>query len=315
MELGKVIVKNVSSDGKYAEFIVDPLERGFGATLGNSLRRVLLSFLPGAAASSIKIDGVTHEFSTIPGIREDVTEIILNIKDIIVRLEGCEAKTVYIDIDGPCEFTANMIESDSELSILSKNLIATLDESAHLKMEITFTTGIGYVSAEQNRNILPPIMNIIPVDSLYSPVTKVNYLIENTRVGQITDYDKLTVQVWTNGIISPQEAIACASNNLMEHFSLFCEFGNNNLKKSLGNHTDVKNLPGDVTLDDLGFSARTYNALKRVGIEQLSQILEMKYDEITGIRNLGKKSCDEIVNKIKEFGWKSDKTAKNKKEN
>lgn len=310
MELEKVIVKNASNDGKYAEFVVDPLERGFGVTLGNSLRRVLLSSLPGSAASSIKIDGVTHEFSTIPGVHEDVTEIVLNVKDIIVRLEGCESKTVYINLKGPCEFTADMIESDSDLSILSNNLIATLDEGAQLKMEITFTSGVGYVSAEQNRNIMPSVVNIIPVDSLYSPVTKVNYIIENTRVGQITDYDKLTVQVWTNGIISAQEAVAFASNNLMEHFALFSELGSG-LKMSLSGG-ELKSLSGDLALDDLGFSVRTFNALKRVGIEKLSQILVMKYDEITGIRNLGKKSCDEIVSKLKEFGWKNDKQSRRK---
>lgn len=309
LDLGKVVVKNASEDGKYAEFVVDPLERGFGSTLGNSLRRVLLSFLPGSAASSVRIDGVTHEFSTIPGIREDVTEIILNIKEIIVRLEECEAKTVYIDLKGPCEFTANMIESDADLTVLSNNLIATLDEGAELKMEITFTSGIGYVSAEQNRNIMPPVMNVIPVDSLYSPVTKVNYLVDNTRVGQITDYDKLTLQVWTNGVVSAQDAVSFASGNLIEHFGLFCGLGNSIKISEFGG--DLKsNLSGDLCLDDLGFSARAYNSLKRAGIEKLSQIMSMKYDEISGIRNLGKKSCDEIVTKLKEFGWKNDKVTR-----
>ncbi|MBO6126998.1 MAG: DNA-directed RNA polymerase subunit alpha [Clostridia bacterium] len=311
MELGKIIIKNASPDGKYAEFVVDPLDRGFGSTLGNSLRRVLLSFLPGSAASSVKIDGVTHEFSTIPGIREDVTEIILNIKDIVVRLEGCDAKTVYVNLKGPCEFTADMIESDADLKVLSNNLIATLDEGAELKMEITFTSGIGYVSAEQNRDIMPSVMNLIPVDSLYSPITKVNYVIENTRVGQITDYDKLILKVWTNGVISPQEAVAYASNLLMEHFAVFRGIGSS-FKLNLGYGDDFKASLGDLSLDDLGFSVRTHNALKRVGIERLSQILVMKYDEIAGIRNLGKKSCDEIVAKIKEFGWKNDKTNKKK---
>lgn len=314
LELSKVILKNSSDDGAYAEFVVDPLERGFGTTIGNSLRRALLSSIPGFAASSIKIDGVTHEFSTVPGVLEDVTDIVLNVKGIIVRLEGCDSKTVYVDIKGPCEFTADMIETDSDFKILSNNLIATIEEDSELKMEITFTSGVGYVSADQNRAIMPAIMNIIPVDSIYSPVVKVNYKVEDTRVGQITDYDKLTFQVWTNGVISAQDAVSLASKNLIEHLGLFCTSGIN--MKVINNPSGATLIPsssGDLTLDDLGFSARAYNSLKRAGIDRLSQLLSMQLEEISGIRNLGKKSCDEIVAKLKGFGWKYENPARKKR--
>lgn len=310
--IGKAIVTTSSDDGRYAEFVLDPLERGYGTTLGNGLRRVLLSSIPGAAASSIKIDGVTHEFTTIPGIREDVTEIVLNIKDIVVRLNDCTSKTVYIDIKGPCQFTADKIKTDSDLEILSSNLIATIEAGSFLKMEITFTSGTGYVSADQNRAIMPAIVNLIPVDSIYSPVTKVNFKVENTRVGKVTDYDKLTFQVWTNGVVSATDAVSYASESLMRHFSSFCLSENFHFG---GNSNDSEFLPsvsGDLSLEDLNFSARAYNSLKRAGIEYLSQLKDMSLDEITGIRNLGKKSCDEIVNKLKTFGWKPVKARKNK---
>ena len=308
LELGKVVLKNSSEDGSFAEFVIDPLERGYGTTLGNGLRRVLLSSIPGSAASSVKIDGVTHEFSTISGIREDVAEIVLNIKSIIVKLNECDSKTVYLDLKGPCEFTASMIPVDSDFEILSNNLIATLDDNASLKMEITFTSGLGYVSADQHRAVMPAIMNLIPVDSLYSPVVKVNYFVENTRVGQVTDYDKLTFQVWTNGVVSAKDAVSYASNNLIEHFSLF-RFNDSNIKFSSALNDDAGgNIPtasGDVLLDDLGLSARAYNSLKRTGINCLSDLMKLSIDDISGIRNLGKKSCDEIVAKLKGFGWKS----------
>ena len=316
LELSKVILRNSSDDGAYAEFVVDPLERGFGTTIGNSLRRALLSSIPGFAASSIKIDGVTHEFSTVPGVLEDVTDIVLNVKGIIVRLEGCDSKTVYVDIKGPCEFTADMIETDSDFKILSNNLIATLEEDSELKMEITFTSGVGYVSANENRAIMPAIMNIIPVDSIYSPVLRVNYKVEDTRVGQITDYDKLTFQVWTNGVISAQDAVSLASKNLIEHLGLFC-ISETSMKvgSKSGGTGLIPSSSGDFTLDDLGFSVRTYNALKRAGFEFLSQLLVMKPEEILGIRNLGKKSYDEMVAKLKSFGWKYEKPARKKKVN
>ena len=309
LELGKVVLKNSSEDGSFAEFVIDPLERGYGTTLGNGLRRVLLSSIPGAAASSIKIDGVTHEFSTINGVHEDVTEIVLNIKDIIVKLNNCDSKTVYLDFSGPCEVTADMIPADSDFEILSNNLIATLNENTSLRMEITFTSGFGYVSADQHRATMPAIMNLIPVDSLYSPVTKVNYFVENTRVGQITDYDKLSLQVWTNGVVSAKDAVSYASNSLIEHFGLFC-FPDSDITvtpRTIKKSSDVS-IPtstGDISIDDLGLSARAYNSLKRAGLESLGQVLKLSIDDLSGIRNLGKKSCDEIVAKLKGFGWKA----------
>ena len=302
IDVPKIICKNSAEDGTYGEFVIDPLERGFGNTLGNSLRRVLLSSLPGVAANFIKIDGVTHEFSTIEGIREDVTEIVLNVKEIIARLNNCDSKTVYIDVTGPLSFTSDMILTDSDISILSNNLIATLDSGAHLKMEINFQNGTGYVSADQNRALLPPVIDAIPVDSVYSPVTKVNYMVQNTRVGQITDYDKLILQVWTNGVMSVQDAISFASVTLMRHFEPFCSLGKSTFVNSNEfNSSSTEN--DDIPLDDLELSVRAYNSLKRAGINSLSQLLTMTQDEIMGIRNLGQKSCEEIIGKITKHGW------------
>lgn len=300
----RIICKDESDDGTYAEFVVDPLERGFGDTIGNSLRRVLLSSIPGVAPNFIKIEGVSHEFSTVPGMREDVTEVVLNVKEIIARLNDCDSKTVYIDVNGPCAFTASMIPTSSDIDILSDNLIATLDDGAHLKMEINFKCGVGYVSADQNRSILPPEIDIIPVDSLFSPVTKVNYFVENTRVGRVTDYNKLILQIWTNGVISAHDALSFASSNLIRHLEPFCALSEGSLNGSdLGSGCEVGS-SGDILLDDLGFSVRTYNALKRTGIDRLSRLLMMSRDDILRIRNLGKKSCDEIISKMESFGWK-----------
>ncbi len=312
LEINKAILTSSSDDGNYAEFVLDPLERGYGVTLGNSLRRVLLSSIPGAAACSLKIDGVTHEFSTIPGVREDVSEIVLNVKEIVVRLNNCDSKTVYIDAKGPCEFTADKIKTDSDIEILSKNLIFTIETGIRLKMEITFSSGVGYVSADQNRAIMPAIINLIPVDSLYSPVMKVNYSVENTRVGKITDYDKLTFQVWTNGVMSAKDAVSYASDSLMRHFSSFC------FSENYGNFNnfcnDVKNLSScdDISVEDLNLSSRASNSLKRAGIERLNQLKEMSADEISGIRNLGKKSCDEVITMLKSFGWTDNRSKKSK---
>jgi len=309
IDVANIICKDSAVDGTYGEFVVDPLERGFGNTLGNSLRRVLLSSLPGVAANFIKIDGVTHEFSTIDGVREDVTEIVLNVKEIIARLNECDSKTVYIDVTGPVSFTSNMIQTDSDIDILSNNLIATLDDGAHLKMEINFKNGVGYVSADQNRAVLPSAIDAIPVDSIYSPVTKVNYIVQNTRVGQITDYDRLILQVWTNGVMSAKDAVSFASVTLMKHLEPFCSLGKSEFV-GMSDFSSSSSQTSDIPLDDLELSVRAYNSLKRSGVDSLSQLLTMSYNEIMGIRNLGKKSCDEIIEKIKEFGW-NDTTAIN----
>ena len=303
IENTKIVCRDESDDGTYAEFVVDPLERGFGDTIGNSLRRVLLSSIPGVAPNFIKIEGVSHEFSTVPGVREDVTEIVLNVKEIIARLNSCDSKTVYIDIEGPCKFTSSMIPTDSDIDLLSDNLIASLGDGAHLKMEINFKCGVGYVSADQNRSILPPEIDIIPVDSIYSPVTKVNYFVENTRVGRVTDYNKLILQIWTNGVLSARDALSFASSNLINHLEPFCTLSESGFSGS-GLGSGCGSASGDVLLDDLGFSVRTYNALKRTGVNCLSQLLTMSMDDIMKIRNLGKKSCDEIVSKMESFGWK-----------
>ena len=306
IEMTKVILNDVSQDGKYTEFVVEPLERGFGNTLGNSLRRVLLSSLPGSAVSAIKIEGVTHEFSVIPGVMEDVVEIVLNIKGVVAKLEGCDSKTVYLEAEGPAKVTAGMISTDSDITILnSDKLIATLESDAHLKMEIVFTRGIGYVSAEQNRSLMPSVLNVIPIDSIYSPVLKANYKIENTRIGQVTDYDKLIIQVWTNGVLSASEAISFASSELIDHFNLFCAL-NDGVKPDRPNKKSsvpISESINDIILDDLGFSVRAYNSLKRAGINNLGELMKMTVSEIVSIRNLGKKSCEEVINKMKSFGW------------
>lgn len=296
----KVVLQSSSEDGCYAEFVANPLLRGFGNTLGNSLRRVLLSSLPGCAANFIRIDGVSHEFSTIPGVREDVSEIVLNIKNVVAKLNNCDNKTVYIDAVGPVKFTSDMIQVDSDIEILSDNLIAVLDENAHLKMEICFSSGVGYVSSEQNRSSMSLALGVIPVDSIYSPVVKVDYSVENTRVGQVTDYDKLILRVWTNGVISASDAVSLASRNLVNHFNLFCLSENNENSAVDGSLSSASQ---DLMLDSLGLSVRAYNSLKRAGIDRVDQLMSMKLDDIMGIRNLGSKSCDEVVGKLKEFGW------------
>lgn len=302
IERFKIVCRNESEDGTYAEFVVEPLERGFGNTIGNGLRRVLLSSIPGFAPNFVKIDGVSHEFSTVSGVREDVTEIVLNVKEIVARLNNCESKTVYIDVEGPVKFTSSMIPADSDIDILSDNLIATLGEGAHLKMEINFNSGVGYVSSDQNRAILPPVIDMIPVDSIYSPVVKVNYAVENTRVGQITDYDKLVLQVWTNGVLSARDAVSIASSNLINHLEPFCALGSEG--GIYANSCSQPDVPGDIPLDELGFSVRSYNALKRAGVSWLSQLKGMSCEQIESIRNLGKRSCNEIIEKLKGYGWK-----------
>lgn len=306
IEKPRISIAEISDDGTYGKFIVEPLERGFGNTLGNSLRRILLSSLPGVAAKSIKIDGVLHEFSTIPGVKEDVTEIVLNVKGILAKLNCNEAKTVEIHAKGPCEVTSGTIIHDNEVEILNSDWhIATLGPDATLDMEITLDKGRGYVSADRNKAFLTDnVIGVLAVDSIYTPVLKVNYTVENTRVGQITDFDKLSLEVWTNGVVLAEEAVSIASKILIEHFNLFLGLSEIAEKTSVmvepESSNATKNL--DVTIDELELSVRSYNCLKRAGINTVKDLTSKTEDEMIKVRNLGRKSLDEVIEKLNSMG-------------
>ncbi len=306
IEKPRISLQEISEDKTYGKFVVEPLERGFGNTLGNSLRRILLSSLPGVAPNSIKIDGVMHEFSTIDGVKEDVTEIVLNIKNILAKLNCEEEKTVEIDAKGPCEATAGMIIHDSDVEIINSNQhIATLGEGAKLRMDITLDKGRGYVSAERHKaNGANNAIGVLPVDSIYTPVVKVNYSVENTRVGQITDFDKLSLEVWTNGVITAEEAVSLAAKILIEHFNLFLSLSDVAERTSLmvekSDSKITKNL--DVTIDELELSVRSYNCLKRAGINTVQDLTSKTEEEMMKVRNLGRKSLDEVIEKLHSMG-------------
>ena len=306
----RIDTTELSDDGRFGKFVVEPLERGFGITLGNSLRRVLLSSLEGVAVTSIKIDGVLHEFSTIPGVKEDVTAIVLNMKGLIAKLHCDGPKTVEINAEGPCVVTAESIKKDAEVEILNPELhIATLGEGAKLYMEITLSKGRGYISAERNKEELAQnnasVIGILPIDSIYTPVLKVNYNIENTRVGQITDYDKLTLDVWTNGVINAQEAVSLAAKVLTEHLNLFVNLSDK------GTNTEVmveKNDQGkekalEMTIEELDLSVRSFNCLKRANINTVEDLTNKTEDEMMKVRNLGRKSLDEVIDKLTKLGF------------
>lgn len=292
------------SDGKYGKFVLAPLERGYGITLGNSLRRVLLSSLPGVAVNSVKIDGVHHELSTIPGVKEDVTEIILNLKALTAKL-FCEGqKTVYIEAEGECEVTAGDIKEDADITILNPGLhIATLGKGAKLYMEITIDKGRGYVSAERNKKQNSNI-DVISVDSIYTPVLKVNYTVENTRLGQVTDYDKLTLEVWTDGTILAQDAISQAANLLNEHLKLFVDLSDEKTIPDVLVEKDDKNKEKvlEMTIEELELSVRSFNCLKRAGINTVGDLINRSEEEMLKVRNLGKKSFDEVREKMHDLG-------------
>ena len=295
------------SNGTYGKFILSPLERGYGITLGNSLRRVLLSSLPGVAVTSVKIEGVHHELSTIPGVKEDVTEIILNLKGLTAKLYGEGPKTLQIEAEGECEVTAGDIKADSEVDILVPDMhIATLGENAKLYMEITIDRGRGYVSAEKNKTYMKnaPI-GVIAVDSIYSPVLKVNYTVDNTRVGQITDYDKLTLEVWTDGVISAKEAVSMAAKLLNEHLNPFVELSEETdvVEIMVEKGDDKKEKVLEMTIEDLDLSVRSFNCLKRAGINTVNDLIEKSAEEMMKVRNLGKKSFDEVREKLHELGY------------
>ncbi len=305
IEKPRIETVDTSADGSYSSFVVEPLERGFGTTLGNGMRRVLLSSLPGVAAQSIKIDGVLHEFSTIEGVREDVTEIVLNVKGITARLHSDEPKTVYIEAVGPCEVTAGSIKADSEIEILDPDWhIATLNKDGKLNMELTFVRGRGYVSAERNKQEITPEIGLIPVDSIFTPVLKVNYTVENTRVGQITDYDKLTLEVKTDKTISAKEAVSMAAKVLCEHLNLFMDLTGETLDTEF---LVEKEDPGkekvfDMTVEELDLSVRSFNCLKRANINTVEELINKTEEDMMHVRNLGVKSLEEVQAKLASLG-------------
>ncbi len=311
IERPRIDTANLSADGRYGKFVVEPLERGFGTTLGNSLRRVLLSSLPGVAVTSIKIDGVVHEFSTIEGVKEDVTEIVLNVKGITAKLYSDTPKTVRIEASGEGEVTAGSIQQDAELEVLNPDWhIATLADGAKLVMELTFDKGRGYVPAERNKqNAEQAPLGSLPVDSIYTPVLKVNYGVENTRVGQITDYDKLTLEVWTDGTISAQEAISLAARIMTEHLNLFVTLSQEAMDAEIMVEKDDKGKEKalEMTIEELDLSVRSFNCLKRAGINTVEDLISKSEDEMMKVRNLGRKSLEEVVAKLDSLGFKLSK--------
>lgn len=305
MEKPKVECVERSEDGTYARFEVEPLERGYGITLGNSIRRVLLSSLPGSAATSVKIDGVLHEFSTIPGVKEDVTEIILNIKKLITIVYSEVPKTVYIDATGAGEVLAGDIKCDSEVEIINKDLhIATLDDNAKLYMEITLANGRGYVSAEKNKENMQSIIGVIPVDSIYSPICKVNYNVTNTRVGQVTDYDKLSLELWSDGTITPEEALSLSAKILNDHMGLFIDLTDEIKHKDImvEKEDNKKDKVLELTIEELDLSVRSFNCLKRAGINTVEDLVNKSEGEMMKVRNLGRKSLEEVIAKLAALG-------------
>ena len=306
VEIDKPRIECIDSpeDPSHGVFFVEPLERGYGTTLGNSLRRILLSSLPGTAATSIKIAGVQHEFSTIPGVKEDVTEIVLNVKQIIAKLHCDDVKTVYIDATGPCEITAGDIKVDDEIEIINKDLhLCSLGPDATLNMEITMSRGRGYVPADRNKTPQTPI-GVIPVDSLYSPVYKVNYTVENTRVGNMTDYDKLTLEVWTDATTTAKDAVSIAAKILTEHLTLFTDLSDTVASQSIvrEKNQDVDPPALKLTIEELDLSVRSFNCLKRANINTVRDLINKTPEEMMKVRNMGKKSLDEVQNKLAMMG-------------
>ncbi len=292
-------------DNSYGKYVVEPLERGYGTTLGNALRRIMLSSLPGTAATSIKIAGVQHEFTTIPGVKEDVTEIVLNVKQLIVKLHSESVKTVFIEAVGPCEVTAGDIKSDGEVEVINPELhIATLGSGATLNMEITLSHGRGYVSAERNKSLQSNVIGIIPVDSIYTPVYKVNYTVENTRVGNMTDFDKLTVEVWTDSTISARDAMSLGAKILCDHFALFTDLSDAaGIRSTVVEKAETqRDKVLELTIEELDLSVRSFNCLKRANINTVEDLISKTEDEMMKVRNLGRKSLEEVINKLSMMG-------------
>lgn len=307
IEKPRIDTEILTDDGKYGKFSVEPLERGFGNTLGNSLRRVLLSSLEGVAVTSIKIDGVLHEFSTISGVTEDVTEIVLNMKSLVAKIHSNGPKLVEISAEGPCEVTAADIQYDSEVEILNPELhIATLGNGATLNMEITLDKGRGYVPAERNKDLSGnDAIGVLPVDSIYTPVLKVNYTVDNTRVGQITDYDKLTLEVWTNGVVNAQEAVSLAAVVLTEHLNLFADLTDKDYNTEIMVEKDNKGKEKvlEMTIEELDLSVRSFNCLKRADINTVEDLISKSEEDMMKVRNLGRKSLEEVIYKLNSLGF------------
>lgn len=304
IEKPKIETVTVNEDGTYGKFVVEPLERGYGTTLGNSLRRILLSSLPGAAANSVQIDGVLHEFSTIPGVVEDVTEIILNIKGLSLKIHSDEEKVLEIDAEGEGQVFAGDIRTDSDVEVLNPDmLIATLSPDARLHMRIMANRGRGFVPADKNKREDHPI-GVIPIDSIYTPITRVNYSVENTRVGQVTNYDKLTLEVWTDGSIRPEEAVSIGAKILTEHLMLFVGLTDEakDAEIMVEKEEDKKEKVLEMTIEELDLSVRSYNCLKRAGINTVQELITKTEEDMMKVRNLGRKSLEEVQEKLEELG-------------
>lgn len=308
IEKPKMVTAEISDDGRYGKFVWEPLERGYGITLGNSLRRVLLSSLPGAAVTHVKIDGVLHEFATIPGVREDVADIILNIKALCLKMEGEEEKILRIECSGEQEVTAANIIADSDVEILNPELhIATLDKDAVFNMEIYVDKGLGYVPADRNKRPDQPI-GVIPVDSIYSPITRVKFGVTDTRVGNVTNYDKLTLEVWTDGSVMPDEAVNMASSILIDYLKLFQtgDVAKPMISVAGGSEPEgaepKKEGPGAMSIDDLDLSVRSNNCLRRAGINTVEELIQKSEEDMMKVRNLGRKSLDEVKKKLTDLG-------------
>lgn len=307
-EKPKIEIVEISEDNKYGRFVVEPLERGYGTTLGNSLRRIMLSSLPGAAVSHVKIDGVVHEFSTIPGVKEDVTEIIMNIKSLSIKntSETNESKTAYIDFSGEGVITAADIQVDQDIEITNpEQVIATLNGGADSKlyMELTIQKGRGYIGADKNKNDRMPI-GVIAIDSIYTPVERVNLTVENTRVGQITDFDKLTLDVFTNGTLAPDEAVSLAAKVLSEHLNSFIDLSEKakNVEVLVEKENNDKSKALEMSIEELELSVRSFNCLKRAGINTVEELIDKTPEDMMKVRNLGRKSLEEVLGKLKELG-------------
>ena len=306
-EKPKIEIVEISDDNKYGKFVVEPLERGYGTTLGNSLRRIMLSSLPGTAVTHVKIKGVLHEFSSIPGVKEDVTEIVMNIKSLVIKNNSLtnEPKQAYIDVAGDCVVRASDIHVDGDIEIFNPDLvIANLSgPDARLEMELTIGNGRGYVGSDKNKEADAPI-DVIAIDSIYTPVERVNLTVQNTRVGQVTDYDKLTLDVFTNGAIAPDEAVSLAARVLVEHLNLFVDLSENakSVDVMVESVTDEKEKVLEMNIDELELSVRSYNCLKRAGINTVEELINKTPEDMMKVRNLGRKSLDEVLAKLKELG-------------
>ena len=306
IEKPRIETLELSDNGTYGKFVMEPLERGYATTLGNSMRRVLLSTLPGAAVTTVKIDGVVHEFTTVPGVKEDVTEIILNIKELIAKLHCEGSKTVYIDAVGPCVVTGASIKTDSEVEILNpEQHIATLGEDAKLNIEMTVSKGRGYVPAEGNKPAAN-VIGVIPIDSIYTPVVKCNFTVDDTRVGQVVDKGRLNLEVWTDGSMRANEAVSLAARILIEHFGLFldlAEVGSESENIMADKQTTEREKVLDMTIEDLDLSVRSFNCLKRAGINTVEDLTEKTEEDMMKVRNLGRKSLEEVIAKLASFGF------------